>query len=43
MLSSADIERASIATPSSVLLAREIVDTVKLAAPMALTQSDRSQ
>jgi multidrug resistance protein, MATE family len=38
MLSSADIERASIATPSSVLLAREIVDTVKLAAPMALTQ-----
>jgi len=38
MTSSADIERASVATPSSVYLARELVETIRLAAPMALIQ-----
>src|SRR5437868_714909 len=38
MTSSADIKRGSIATPPGACLAREIVETIKLAVPMALTQ-----
>src|SRR5690349_2397370 len=38
MTSSADLERASIATTPKSHLSRELWDTIRLAAPMALTQ-----